>query len=325
MTRNAPPKPNKAAIAAGLPEKPDTKSRKKATDIYEGSPSDSKHEDEDQESREGSSIPVSQISSLAPPPSASFAADGDIPVHQTGQHLPPKSNLPPLMPAQMASLGDRPVQRLPLAYSRPSSHAMTSSAKSHKLNAKKKQTAALVYANKPAFDVETSIFDPNNNFGVTTARPLNTRRAGANRSYDNNDVSSDSSLSSDEELDNLFTNRTLANVAGNINVASNKRSLANLSGLNINGMPSLSLPQVSQAFLSKVNYDNAAIEHAAQNPANYDRLPWSAPAIAKSFAATNGQAEDYTHDDTLASLESRLQTISASLRAADAAAAQHAN
>lgn len=190
-------------------------------------------------------------------------------------------------------------------------------AKLSKAHAKKMQAASRNSPRLP-FDVETSIFDPNNNFGVTTARPLSnsnvsssTTKAGqGNRKYSRDDVSSDSDLTSEGET----SRHTLRGKSGS-------------AAPGTSSIPSLSIPQVSQAFLAQVMYDNAAIEHAAHHPANYDRLPWSAPASKPETANMNANFQQRPQtwgNNTLATLESRLQSISASLRAADAAAAQHA-
>lgn len=274
--------------------------------------------------REGSSShPMGQqaLPPLLPP---SLTTSGDIPVHQPNQQLPPKPNLPPLMPAQMASIETNTVQRLPAVSSRPTpSQTSIPNSKTNKLVSKKKQIPPPQPTVKPtpAFDVETSIFDPNNNFGVTSARVFALLRgtAGSNNGYDIDDLSSESSLSSDDEFNHRLLSAPASGNSTAVDVSLPNRAFSNLAMADI---PSLSLPQVSQAFLSKVDYDNAAIEQAAQNPAKYDRLPWSAH-LGNSSAA-NGAGEISARDDTLASLESRLQTISASLRAADAAVAQHA-
>lgn len=179
---------------------------------------------------------------------------------------------------------------------------------------------------KPAFDVETSIFDPNNNFGITSAVAFGLHRysAGAGPKYGFDDDSSDSSMSSDDEFDNLFLNPTATN--GNSNGSDNSlanRAILASAMMKISHMSALTAPQISEAFLNKVDYDNTSIEHAAQNPANYDRLPWSAPTSMASNLV-NGHNEDLTHDDTLASLETRLQSISASLNVADPTPIQQA-
>lgn len=330
VTRNAPPKPNKAAIAAGLPEKNDSKPRNKASEIYQGSRSGSQNEDEDMSEQQAFEPSMSTATSqqafpTTVPPSTSRG--GDIPVHHNGQQqLPPVPKLPPLMPPQIGVGMERPMQKGASTFNRQPYQTMTSTSKSNKSNAKKKQPLPVVAPTKPAFDVETSIFDPNNNFAVTSASVFGLHRslAGSRANQGTNDDSSDSSMSSDDEFDNLFLN-TAANggSAGNASSLAN-RAILNSAMLKISYMSALTAPQVSEAFLSKVDYGNEAIEHAAQNPANYDRLPWSGPA---NMAAdiVNGQNENLTHDDTLASLESRLQSISASLSVTDAAVAQHAS
>lgn len=316
-------------MAAGLPEKNDSKPRKKATEIYEGSHSGSQNDEDDmtdQHRREDStsmSIGQQSLPSVLPP---TLSANGDIPVHQLNQQSQPGPKLPPLMPTQMGAGNQRTTQKAASTYNRQLHQTAAGNAKLNNKSApKKRQIPSSYTAPKPAFDVETSIFDPNNNFGVTSAKAYGLHRpvTGHKSGYDVDDLSSDSSISSDDDIDNLFYN-----TAAGGNIPTNDASLANRAILNsammkISNMPSLSTPQVSETFLSKVVYDNAAIEHAAQNPTNYDRLPWSMPAN-KTYTAVNGQLEDLTHDDTLASLESRLQSISASLKATDAAVAQHA-
>lgn len=129
-------------------------------------------------------------------------------------------------------------------------------------------------------------------------------------------------MSSDEEADKLFLNDGSSSGFGQNGTLSN-RAVANLAKMSIAPLPSLSTPQVVQAFLTKVNYDNAAIENAAQNPANYDRLPLSLPPATNSPSSSNIQVEPLTQDNPLASFETRLQTISESIKAADAAVAQY--
>lgn len=309
-----------------MPEKSESKQRKKATEGYIGSSSESRQDEDEQHQREGSNIPIAQAHASSPVPQQStpaVTANVDIPVHASAHQVPPATNLPPLMPPQVASNNERPVQRLPPAYSRPTSTTSTSAAiKYNKAPSKKKQTIPTYSSTKPAFDVETSIFDPNNNFGILSARPLHSYAGQAHRSYNLDEISSDSSMSSDEEADSLFLNDGSSSGFGQ-NGTLNNRAVSNLAKMSIASMPSLSTPQVVQAFLTKVNYDNAAIEQAAQNPANYDRLPWPLPPATTSPSSSNIQVEPLTQNNPLASFESRLQTISDSIKAADAAVAQY--
>ncbi|KAK9895354.1 hypothetical protein P389DRAFT_172953 [Cystobasidium minutum MCA 4210] len=315
VTRNAPPKPNKAAIAAGLPDKTESKHRKKATEGYADSPSESRNDEDEHHEREGSNISVGQAHLSSPQHAVmSLPANGDIPVHQAVQQMPSQATLPPLMPAQISANNGISSQRQPLAYSRPSSVGSTSASKSNKLSTTKKKQVVPSYSSaKPAFDVETSIFDPNNNFGVVSARPLRSYAAVAHTNYNDEDINTDSSLSSDDEGENFFLN------------GSNRHETAAIPArMSIKSITSLSTQQVMQAFFTKINYDNAAIEHAAQNPANYDRTPLSLPADVGSAASSDIQVEQTANDNSLASLEHRLQSISANLKAADEAAIQFA-